>query len=85
MNAAVRILREELHWLQVAALRLSGEVVKPAVPTDLVLDQLNSVRGEISEVEEALECLTCDVGQPFQPSLPFVGPPPPGLSRLTAS
>lgn len=71
MDAAIRVLREELHWLELARDRAAADVANPRVPTDLVRAQLAALSREISEIEEALECLTCDVSEPFQPALPF--------------
>lgn len=75
MDAAVRVLREELHWLHRAYSRAGADLANPRVPVDLARQYVARLAQEIGEVEEAIECLTCDLDTAYQPPLPFDSAP----------
>lgn len=72
MNAAVRILREELVMLHAARQQMVGEIERPGAAILLLIDNINSVCLQVMEIEHALEIL--EDAQTFQLSLPFDPP-----------
>lgn len=57
MNSALRVLREELNWLEAARHNAVKELSNPAVPAGMAKMLLDRLELEICEIEWALEDL----------------------------
>lgn len=60
VNAAVRILREEVWWLTEARKKARRDLNNPSVPAHMVVRQIAQIEREIDDIEVALFVLDCE-------------------------
>lgn len=82
MHAALRILGEELAWLEIAEGRLIDDFANQAIPTGLVEQQLQAVKSEMIDIKFVLDLLSCLDAE--EPVMDFTGRPAAGGSGMRA-